>query len=416
MGETTLTEQKYTIRRTVRTHSLHLQVDITLILAVISLLVIGLLAVYSASVNYTLRTSNPASYILNRQVLWVIVGIAFAVFFSFFDYHRFKRLALPILTVTLLLLLIVLFVDYNPYAPDRTLFEGSVQPSEMAKLVIVIYLSVWLNAKQDSLKKFFLGLLPMTLILGFTGGMIMIQPDVSASFTIFFLGGLLFFLAGGRFRQIVLLIILAGFLGLIVIIMSGRTDRITDYILGLQNPQMASYHVQRSLEAIIHGGWFGVGIGRATTKFTGLPVPWTDSIFAVIAEETGLIGASLVVSLYLLLLWRGLKIARHSQDLLGNLLAAGITLWISFEALINISVLINLAPFTGNALPLISAGGSSMIITMVGVGILLNVSRPRAPENNSKTEGRSVSAVVNLRGRDRRRRIPRRGSSTSARK
>jgi cell division protein FtsW len=147
----------------------------------------------------------------------------------------------------------------------------------------------------------------------------------------------------------------------------------SDYVSGLQDPVQASYHVQRSIESIVKGGLFGVGIGRATTKFTGLPVAPTDSIFAVIVEETGLLGAGLVVSLYIIILWRGLIIAQNAQDKLGKLLASGLSFWIFLEAIINMGVMVNLLPFAGNALPLISAGGSSLTTTLASVGIILNV-------------------------------------------
>ncbi len=160
------------------------------------------------------------------------------------------------------------------------------------------------------------------------------------------------------------------------------------------------------MEAVVRGGLFGVGIGKGTTKFTGLPVPWTDSIFAVIAEETGLIGAVLVIALYLVLLWRGLKIAQRAPDGLGFLLASGVTIWITLEALINIGVMVNIIPFAGNALPLMSAGGSSMTMTLAGIGILINVSRTNGRRSSTK-EGRTFGAVIDLRRRDWRRSVPR---------
>jgi cell division protein FtsW len=185
-----------------------------------------------------------------------------------------------------------------------------------------------------------------------------------------------------------------------------------DYMNGLQNPVQASYHVQRSLEAVVKGGFFGVGIGRATTKFTGLPVAPTDSIFAVIMEETGLIGAIFLIGLYVVVLWRGLYIANKAPDPLGKLLAAGLTIWIFMEAVINMGVMVNLFPFAGNALPLISAGGSSLTTTMMSFGVILNVARTT---RGVIPERRPASAVVDLRGWDRRGSLPRSGRFTNPR-
>jgi cell division protein FtsW len=173
----------------------------------------------------------------------------------------------------------------------------------------------------------------------------------------------------------------------------------------LKDPTNASYHVQRSLEAFVNGGWFGVGIGNARTKLTGLPVPPTDSIFAVIGEETGVLGSATLVGLYVVLMWRGLGIARRAPDQLGTLLAAGLSLWISMEALVNMAVMLNLLPFAGNALPFISAGGSNLVVSLAAIGILMNISRLSV--RVKEKEGRSFIAVVDLRGRNRRRRVSR---------
>lgn len=392
---------------------LRLGVDVPLLLVVCSLVVIGLLMVYSASWNYALRSGQPPGYVLSRQILWVLIGSGFGFFLAFMNYHRFQRLIIPIMGVTLLMLFIVLFNDGSA-GPTRTLFRSSIQPSELAKLVVIVYLSVWLYSKREQLNHISLGLFPIMVILGITSGLILLEPDISAAATIVILGGILFFLAGGELRQIVLVVAVGVMLGILIVTISdtGR-QRLTDYTSGLQQPEHASYHVKRSMEAVVRGGLFGVGIGKGTTKFTGLPVPWTDSIFAVIAEETGLLGAALVVFLYLFFLWRGLLIAERAPDLLGRLLASGITIWVAMEALINIGVMVNVIPFAGNALPLMSAGGSSMTMTLAGIGILINISRLSAKQTSTE-EGRTFGAVIDLRRRDWRRRVPRDRRSAGA--
>jgi cell division protein FtsW len=168
-------------------------------------------------------------------------------------------------------------------------------------------------------------------------------------------------------------------------------------------------HLSRSLEALVKGSWFGVGIGRADTKLTGLPVPPTDSIFAVIGEEVGVLGASAVVMLNVILLWRGLKIAQIAPDGLGKLMAAGLSIWLALEAFINMAVIVGLVPFAGNALPFISYGGSNLLVSLAAIGILLNISR--VSSRSQAKEERSLDAVIDLRWRDRRRGV---SSSRSA--
>ncbi len=297
--------------------------------------------------------------------------------------------------------------------PARSSADRSSPPS-WRKLATIIYLSFWLASKQDQLNNISFGLVPMGAILGFTGGLVLLQPDLSATATIFFMGAILFFLAGGEWRQILFVFVAALVAGYVVVQISATGQaRLGSYLDGLRDPIQASYHVRRSLEAVVKGGWFGVGIGRAETKFTGLPVAPTDSIYAVIAEETGLIGAAFVVLMYVILLWRGLTIARRAPDQLGSLLAGGLTIWIFVEALINMAVIVGLVPFAGNALPFISAGGSNMTASLAAVGILMSIARSSSA--HEIREGRSFSAVVNLRGRNGGRGVSRSRRATGAR-
>jgi len=362
--------------------------------------------VYSASWDYSFLLFNSPNYIFTRQVLWLILGVGAAVFLTFMDYHWWRRLAVPAMAVAVVSLIAVLFISDVRHGAVRTLMGGSIQPSELAKLVTVIYLAVWLYTKQEYLSDINFGLMPLAGILGFLGGLIFVQPDLSAVITILFLGGTLFFLAGGDLRQIGIMMLVAILVGWLVVAVN-RTggERVASYLVGLKDPTNASYHVQRSLEAFVNGGWLGVGIGNAQTKLTGLPVPPTDSIFAVIGEETGVLGSTVLVVLYVVLMWRGLRIARRAPDQLGTLLAAGLSLWISMEALVNMAVMINLLPFAGNALPFISAGGSNLVVSLAAIGILMNISRLSV--RVKEEEGRSFVAVVDLRGRNRRRRVSR---------
>jgi len=391
--------------------------DVPLVMTVIALLVFGLIMLYSASFDFSFNEYGSATYMFTRQMRWLALGLLAAIVVSLFDYHHWRRVVVFAMLGTIGLLITVLFINELRLGASRTLYEGSYQPSELAKLVAVIYLSVWLYAKRQNLHDVSFGLVPLGVILGIIGGLIYLQPDLSAAGTVLILGGLLFFLAGADLKQIILLLIAAVVVGWVIVQVSetGR-DRVDSFIAGLQNPTNASYHVQRSFEAIIKGGIFGVGLGQADTKLTGLPFAPTDSIFAVIAEELGLFGSLLLICLYAALIWRGLVIARRAPDMLGTLLASGMAIWIALEALINMAVMVGLMPFAGNALPFISAGGSNLVSTLSAVGIMLNVSRQSGESVRiEENEWRSFGAVIDLRWRNGRRGVSRNRRSQRAR-
>ena len=390
-----------------KSRSIKLPFDVPMLLIVIVLIVFGLLMVYSASWDFSIRMGKGPTYIFGRQVVWVLLGSVLAIIASFFNYHRYQKLLVPTGILTLLALLAVLIVNEkgNPDS-TRMLLGTSIQPSELAKAVIIIYLSFWLYRRKDSLNDVQAALIPMGIILGVTAMLIMLQPDLSAAVTVLLLGIMLLFLAGCEWKIILIILILAVIGGLPVMFLysTGRA-RMNSYLTGLSNPLESSYHIQRSLEAVIKGGWLGVGLGNADTKFTGLPLAPTDSIFSVIAEETGILGGLFLVTMFILFIWRGLVIAKNAPDQLGSLLAFGLTAWIGLEALINMAVLVGLIPFTGNALPLISAGGSSLVVTLTAIGIILNVSKATFEQKTSERSPRS--AVVDLRRRDGRGSVPR---------
>jgi cell division protein FtsW len=412
MGEQSFVSRKYTDKAVRSRRRVALDIDVILLLTVATLLVFGLIMVYSASWDFSYILYNNASRIILRQMLFVAVGVGIACGLTFLDYRWYKKLAVPIMIFTIVALLAVLIFGETRLNATRTLSSGSIQPSELAKLATVIYLAVWLNNKRDQLDTWGFGLLPLAVILGLVGALIFLQPDLSATMTVILLGGILFFLAGGDMRRIILLVVFTVVIGwLFVMVSPTGQSRVTSYFAGLEDPTKASYHVQRSLEAFVKGGFVGVGIGKADTKLTGLPVPPTDSIFAVVGEETGIIGAAMVIGLFVLLLWRSMVIARKAPDRFGSLLAAGLGLWMVMEAMINMSVIVGLLPFAGNALPLISAGGSSMLVSLAAIGILMNISRSGTQEQIRKDS--IFNAFSNLRRRDRRRSVSRPGRTSS---
>lgn len=384
--------------------------DMPLLVVVAALLVFGLVMLYSASWDFSFAAYGDAMHMFNRQVMWLGLGLVIASFLAFFDYHRWRKLVVPAMVFTILTLIVVLVMSEIRFNAKRAIFDGSVQPSELAKLVSIMYLAVWLYAKRDLLQDLSLGLIPLGVILGIVGGLIYQQPDLSASATVLLLGGLLFFLAGGDLKQIGVLLLIASVAAWLVasISLTGQ-QRVSDFVAGIKDPLQASYHVRRSFEAIVNGGWFGMGIGKSLSKVTGLPVPPTDSIFAVVVEELGWFGAVILIGLYGTLVWRGLVIARRAPDMLGTLLASGLVIWIGMEALINMAVMVGLLPFAGNALPFVSSGGSNLVTTLAALGILFNISRQASQTTHTieSDEWRSFSAVTHMRWWNGRRRVPR---------
>jgi cell division protein FtsW len=382
------------------------RLDLPLVVVVISILVFGLTMVYSASWDYSLQEYGDPMYMFARQAQWLGLGIAVAATLTVFDYRHWRRLVVPAMGITILLLIVVLFMNEIRLGAKRSLYQGSYQPSELAKVVTILYLSVWLYAKKQVLHDVSLGLVPLGVILGAIGGLVYQQPDLSAAITLMLLGGLLFFLAGGALRQIGLLLLVALVVGYVVVQVNPTGNvRVSEFVSGLKDPTEASYHVRRSFEAIVSGGPFGVGIGRAQSKLTGLPVPPTDSIFAVVVEELGLMGATMLILMYAGIVWRGMVIAQRAPDMLGTLMAACLSIWIGLEAGINMMVMVGLLPFAGNALPFVSSGGSNLVSCMAAIGILLSISR-RGGQEPTDEEWSPDSASADLRGRDRRRRVP----------
>jgi cell division protein FtsW len=388
---------------------LRLRFDVTLLLVTVTLVVFGVIMMYSASygISFYVSENHSPNYMFTRQITFLALGSIGMGLFTWLNYRHWQRLAVLGMLITVVTLFSVLLFGNKVEGFSRALSGGSYQPSELAKLMIVIYLSVWMYAKRENLSDVNFGLIPLAAILGLVGGLIFSQPDLSAAGTVILLGGIMFYLAGGDLRQIVFLLLVAILIGFIVIRLNETgSERMDSFILGLKDPLESSDHVQRALSAFANGGWFGVGIGQGTMKLTILPVPHTDSIFAVVGEEFGVFGAAVVVCLFGVFLWRGLVIAYRAPDGLGTLLAAGITIWIAFEAFMNMLALTGLMPFAGNPLPFFSLGGSNLLFTMSGVGIVLNISR-LSEEKQLEEERRTFSALVNLRGWDWRRRVSR---------
>lgn len=354
--------------------------DYWLLLATAALLVIGFLMVYSTTFDLGDRFKDNPVYYLTRQLIAMGLGIMTIIILMQFDYHILRYFSLPLIVFTcLLLFFLLLFGKVDDYGAVRTLSEGSYQPSELAKLATILYIAHWLHSKGDRIKRINYGLIPFSIITGVMFALIVFQPALSAAILVTLISFTLFFVAGADLKQVVI----AGTLALIVVVflmftLPHASQRIADFMAALRDPQQASYQVQQALGALANGGYFGVGLGKGDQKFGPLPLAHTDGVFAIVGEEMGLLGSVGVVVLLAFLAWRGFRVASRARDTYGFLLAVGVTVWISYQALINVAVITAVMPFTGMPMPFLSYGGSSMLMTLIGVGILLNVSRDAA--------------------------------------
>ncbi len=359
-----------------RPKTLGLPFDTLLLVVVGALVAFGLMMVYSTTFDWSYQEFRNPNTIFLRQLQWLGVGAAAMLVTARVRYHWWRRVAVLLLVGTLIALIGVLLFGSNAFGAQRSFFRGSVQPSELAKFVTIVYLAVWLDSKGDKIRAMGYGIVPFGVIVGLMAGMILLQPDLSAAATIVIVATLMFFVAGADLVQLALVGVLGTFTAWAVLQVSetGR-QRLADYIAGLQDIKEASWHVQQAAIAFVNGGWFGRGLGESRQKFFALPTPHTDSIFAVIGEELGLIGCVFVIALFVALVYRGFKIAAQARDPLGALLASGIVCWVGLEALINVAVMVGAMPFAGNALPFISYGGSNLVMMLAAMGVLISISR-----------------------------------------
>ncbi len=381
------------------------QFDMYLVLVVGVLLAIGLMMVFSTTFDWSYQVYGDASTIFLRQVRSVGVGLVIMLLLALIDYRVWRKFALWMMIVVIALLVALLATAPELFGAQRAFFNGSLQPGELAELVTVIYMAAWLSAKQNMIRRITYGLIPFSILVGAVAGLIILQPDLSTASLILMTAATMFFLAGADWFQIILMGGLAGGAGwLLATQVPYAGPRLSSYLEGVNDLTTASYHVQQAVLAFLNGGLTGVGLGEGRQKFGFLPAPHTDSIFAIIGEELGLVGCTLVTVLFIVLAIRGFRIARVASDGFGSLLAAGITAWIAYEALLNIAVMTAVLPFSGVPLPFISFGGSSLVASMAGVGLLLSISRVAAGESIPE---RRVSADYDLSRGDRGRSVPR---------
>ncbi|MDP3726758.1 MAG: putative lipid II flippase FtsW [bacterium] len=350
------------------------RIDILLLCVVVFLTFFGLLMIYNASSYVAFRDFSDKYYYLKAQSLWIALGFLGLIIFSFFDYHKFYNLALPLLIIAIFLLILVFIpgIGISLLGARRWIDAGVfvLQPSEFVKLSLAIYLAAWFSKKE---KGRFLAFL---LLLGFVVLLVMLQPDMGTAVIILSLALIVYFLEGASIFHLLALLPVVSLLGFLFIKLEPyRAARLAAFLNPNQSLETSSYHTRQILIALGMGGLTGVGLGNSLQKYAYLPEGTTDSIFAIIAEEIGLVGALILIVLFVIVVWRGFFIAMKTQDKFGKLLAGGIISFLAVQMFINLAAQTALIPLTGVPLPFISYGGSSLIVDLCAVGILLNISK-----------------------------------------
>ena len=352
--------------------------DILVFGAVIILLSIGLVMVFSASSVIGLAEHSDPYHYVRRQSILAVVGLVVLFVLMKVDYHIFRPLALPGLIISFGLLVAVILVGQDTGGATRWIRIGSfnLQPSEIAKVAMVNYTAVYISTKRERVRRFFSGLLPVIVLLAGQFVLIMLEPDFGTGIALVFTVIVVLFAGGAHIGQLVFLGIAASpILWKVMTLKEYRIKRLFAFLNPWADPTDTGWNIIQSLLAIGSGGLFGVGLGKSRQKFSYLPEHHTDFIFAILCEELGFLGGFIVIALFFIIAWRGLRIALRAPDLYGSLLAVGITSMIAFQAMLNIGVVTGTLPVTGIPLPFISHGGSSLLMSLASVGILLNISR-----------------------------------------
>lgn len=359
-------------QRKTRLISQRRKLDKNLLILIVTFMLLGLIAVADVSAPQALSLVGDKFFFLKQQLVWAGIGVVGLFVFSLVHYSFWEKVATPFFIVCTLLLMIVLLpsLGFTALGARRWIPLGffSLQPSELIKLGLCVFLAKVASKNKNALSFF----LPLAVISIF----IMLQPDLGTTLVVAVIGLSQIFVSGVNLVYFAGAII-AGLLGVagLVIFSPYRRDRLTTFFEMTTDPLGKSYHIRQVLLALGSGGLFGVGLGASRQKFLFLPEASTDSIFAVIAEETGLIGALIVIFLFGYFLTKGLKIARRAPDKFSQVLATGITVWISGQAFLNIASMVALLPLTGIPLPFFSYGGSSLVMVLTACGILLNISK-----------------------------------------
>ena len=357
------------------------QPDYLILGLVVGLVVIGLLMVYSSSFAVSLLAYDTANYFLLRQMMWAAIGLVLMLVLMQMDYRWLRSISplLMLLAIVGLTAVLVPGVGLVRNGAQRWIAFGplpAVQPSEFAKLALIIYVSAWLSGKKMHVRSFGQGFVPFVLMVGIVAGLILLEPDMGTAVVLVMVTVTLFFIAGASLTHLTALLGIGGVAAGVLIMAAGyRVDRITAFLSAEDDPSGVGYHTIQLLIGLGSGGIKGLGLGASRQKFFYIPNAHTDGVFAVVGEELGFIGAMGVLLLFAALVFRGFRVVLRSRDDFGALLATGIICWIAYQALINIGGISRAIPMTGIPMPFLSYGGSALAGLLAAVGILLSVSR-----------------------------------------
>lgn len=398
------------------------------------LTVLGLIMAYSTTFFWSqIQEGNPLT-LFSKQVLYAGLGLLAMVLFSRLDYGLLRRFAIWIMGACLILLIGVLLFGDDVFGARRTFLNGSVQPSELVKLAVIVYAGAWLASRRDQVRSVANGLIPFGVIVGIVSFLVVIQPDLSTTAVIVIIAIAMFFMAGASWTQLALVMFtaVAAFL-LLISVVPHATARVNEFIKVWRTPNEMDYHIRQTLITLGGGGLFGNGIGASGQKFGYLPTPHTDSVIAVLGDEMGLVGLVLMLALFVLFAWRGLRIAHTADTPFGSFIAIGVVSWVIGQMLLNVLAIMAMIPFTGVPVPFISVGGSSLVSLLAACGILVSVSRgsrmlqedaaqeelpgiaDRADRADRAKGGRAVRASSTIRGGNSRARFARAHRAQGAR-
>ncbi|MFH1662144.1 MAG: putative lipid II flippase FtsW [Candidatus Falkowbacteria bacterium] len=354
--------------------------DKSLVITIWIIIIFGMIMLSSASSIIAYTKFGDSYHYFKHQLIGLSIGLVLFYFLSKFNYKNLEKYAFGFLVFSIFLLVLVfipgLGMDHGKARSWINVFGFSLQPSEFVKLSFLIYLAAWLERRKNNLDDLHQGIGPFVIVLGAIAGLMILQPDIGTLSIITGTSLMVYFVGGGKFKHI-LTILIIGVLcfSLMLHYKPYQKNRFKCMLDPSFSSQDICYQVNQSLIAVGSGGIFGRGLGESRQKYMYLPEVSGDSIFAIIAEETGLIFSSILTLLFLFIFYRGCRISKYAPDMFGRILAIGIVSWIAIQAILNIGGIINLLPMTGVPLPLISYGGTAMIATLSALGILVNISR-----------------------------------------
>ncbi len=357
------------------------QIDFYFLITVFALLAFGLIMVMSASsesARNAAYTGGDAYYFIKRQLIWAVLSIVAMFFFSKFDYHKLVEWSGIMIIGTFVLLLLVLVAGAEANGGQRWLRLGPVQfqPSEVAKVSLILYLAGSITKNKKYIDTFTRGLVPNLIVIGVTAVLLIVQPHFSATVLIVGVGVIMLFVGGVNWKHLVALAAPVVSLAFILVMTSDyRRARVLSFLDPFADPLGDGYQVIQSLYAIGSGGLFGLGLGQSRQKFLYIPEPQNDFIFSIWCEEFGFVGALVVILMFAFLVYRGIKIAMNAKDKQGSLIAVGITSLVALQVIMNIAVVTSAMPVTGIPLPFFSYGGTALLIIMSCMGIMLNISK-----------------------------------------